>query len=133
MVLAAKFFVIARHLYKMGNDEMLRRYIPEFERSQLLVEVHGGVVGGHYAGHVTAQKILCVGLWWPTLHQDSKSHYKACDICQSIGKPSCRDEMPLNPQMMLQPFEKWAIDFVGPNKPQGKMGARYIITTTDDV
>lgn len=35
--------------------------------------------------------------------------------------------MPLNPQMMLQPFQKWAIDFVGPIKPQGKIGARYII------
>ena len=39
--------------------------------------------------------------------------------------------MPLNPQMMLQPFEKWAIDFVGPIKPQGKMGACYIITATE--
>ena len=39
--------------------------------------------------------------------------------------------MPLNPQMTLQPFAKWAIDFVGPIKPQGKTGARYIITATE--
>jgi len=38
--------------------------------------------------------------------------------------------MPLNPQMTLQPFEKWAIDFVGPIQPQGKTRARYIITAT---
>lgn len=38
--------------------------------------------------------------------------------------------MPLNPQMMLQLFEKWAIDFLGPIAPQGKMGAHYIITAT---
>ena len=38
--------------------------------------------------------------------------------------------MPLNPQMALQPFEKWEIDFVGPIQPQGKTRARYIITAT---
>eukprot|EP00253_Pinus_taeda_P018764 PITA_18764 len=39
--------------------------------------------------------------------------------------------MPLNPQMTLQPFKKHVIDFVGPIQPQGKTGARYIITTTE--
>jgi len=39
--------------------------------------------------------------------------------------------MPLNPQMTLQSFEKLAIDFMAPIKPQGNMGARYIITATN--
>ena len=40
--------------------------------------------------------------------------------------------MPLNPQVTLQAFDKWAIDFVGPINPSGKRtGARYIITVTD--
>eukprot|EP00253_Pinus_taeda_P023008 PITA_23008 len=42
-----------------------------------------------------------------------------------------RDELPLQPQVSLQPFEKWAIDFVGPIQPPGKrIGACYIITAT---
>ena len=91
------FPVIARHLYNMGSDEILRRYVPEFERSSILAKVHGGVVGGHYVGRETVEKILRAGLWWPTLHQDSKAYCKACDVCQRIGKPSRRDELPLNP------------------------------------
>ena len=40
--------------------------------------------------------------------------------------------MPLKPQITLQAFDKWAIDFVGPINPPGKRtGARYIITVTD--
>ena len=90
-----------------------------------------GAAGGHYVGQVTTHNILRARLWWPTLHQDSKAYCRVCDICERIGKPSRRDEMLLNPQMMLQPFEKWAIDFMGPIKPQGKMGARYIIIATE--
>ena len=44
------FSVIVGHLYKMGSNEILRCYVPNFERSSILVETHGGVVGGHYAG-----------------------------------------------------------------------------------
>ena len=40
--------------------------------------------------------------------------------------------MPLNPQVTLQAFDKWVIDFVGPINPLGKRtGSRYIITTTN--
>ena len=36
------------------------------------------------------------------------------------------------PQITLQAFDKWAIDFVGPISPPGKRtGARYIITATN--
>ena len=77
------------------------------------------------------QKILCKRLWWLTLHRDSKAHCKVCDVCQRTGKPSRRDVIPLNLQIKLQPFEKWAIDFIGPIKPQGKTRMRYIIATIE--
>lgn len=40
--------------------------------------------------------------------------------------------MPLNPQVTLQAFNKWAIDFIGPINPLGKKtSAHYIIIATD--
>ena len=95
------------------------------------MEVHGGTTRGHYAGHTTTQKILRIGLWWATLHQDSKSHCKACNISQRTGKPSRRDEMPLNPQITLQLFEKCEINFAGLITPQGNMSVHYMITAME--
>jgi transposase InsO family protein len=75
--------------------------------------------------------VLKAGLWWPTIHRYAKDYYKACDVCQRVGKLSRRDDMPLSPQLTLQAFQKWAIHFVGPIDPPGKSTrAIYIITTT---
>ena len=40
VVCVEDFFVIVGHLYKMGTNEILRRYVPEFERSRILMDAH---------------------------------------------------------------------------------------------
>ena len=47
-----------------------------------------------------------------------------------MGKPIKRDEMPLQPQVLIEPFEKWALDFVGPINLISKK-KRYILVCTD--
>jgi hypothetical protein len=48
-----------------------------------------------------------------------------------VGKPSKRDEMSLMPQVPLQVFDKWVVDFIGPiNPPETRSGARYVIIVT---
>jgi hypothetical protein len=97
VVHAADFSLIVGHLYKMGHNEILRRCVMEAEFPLILTEAHEGIVGGHYAGKAIVQKVLQARLWWPTLHKDAKEYTRACDVCQRVGKPSRREEIPLAP------------------------------------
>eukprot|EP00253_Pinus_taeda_P007395 PITA_07395 len=82
-------------------------------------------------GFTSQQKelVVCVTYFFVI---DSKAYCKAYDAFQRKGKPSWRDKLPMNLQVLLQPFEKWAIDFVGLIQPPGKkMGVWYIIIVTE--
>jgi hypothetical protein len=85
----------------MGADSILHRYVLEHERPRVLAEDHEGIEGGNYAGKDTTQKVLREGLWWPTIHRDSKEYCERCDVCQKVGKPNRRDKMTLQPQVTL--------------------------------
>ena len=39
------------------------------------------------------------------------------------------DEMPLQPQVMIEPFEKWALDFVGPISPMSHKKKCILVCT----
>ena len=46
-----------------------------------------------------------------------------------MGKPTQRDEMPFHPQMDLETFENWGMEFIGPiDPPSGQKN--YIIVCT---
>ena len=47
-----------------------------------------------------------------------------------MGKPTPKDEMPLQPQVTLEPFDKWGMDFIGSiDSPSGQKN--HIIVCSD--
>ena len=49
-----------------------------------------------------------------------------------MGRPTPYDQIPLQPQVMIEPFEKWALDFVGPISHMSRKN-KYILVCTDYV
>ena len=49
-----------------------------------------------------------------------------------MGRPTIADDMPLRSQVVIEPFDKWALDFVGPISPMS-MKKKYILVCTDFV
>jgi hypothetical protein len=121
---------ISGYLFHTGADQEIRRCIREDEVYDLLKACHDGPCGGHFAAKRTTHKILRMGYYWPSLFKDAKKYVQACDSCQRVGQPNHRDEMPLNPQVVLEPFERWALDFIGPINPPSNQKV-YIVVCTD--
>lgn len=99
---------------------------------EILKSTHDEPYGGHFVDRRTAFKILRARYFWPYLFKDAKQYVKRCDSCQRMCQPSQANEIPLCPQVMIKPFEKWAIDFVGPIAPKS-LNKRHILVCTNFV
>ena len=118
-------------LFKRGADMIIRKCVPETEQGKILDECHASPYGGHFSGERTAHKILQSGFYWPTIFRDCAEWVKMCDRCQKIGNISSRNEMPLRGIMVVQIFDVWGIDFMGPFPPS--FGNLYILLAVDYV
>ena len=77
-------------------------------------------------------KVLHSGYYWLSIFQDATKYVKQCDSFQIMGRPMFSDHIPLHPQVMIEPFEKSVLDFVGPISPMSRK-KKYILFCTDYV
>ena len=63
---------IGDNLFKIGLDQILRMCVKEEDVFDILLTYHDGLCGGHFVAKRTTFKVLQVGYYWPTFHQDVK-------------------------------------------------------------
>jgi hypothetical protein len=49
--------------------------------------------------------------------KDARKFILSCDECQRVGNISRRNEMPMNYSLVIEPFDCWGFDFMGPFPP----------------
>ena len=128
----AKYYVWDEpYLWKFCSDLLIRKCVPESEVMSVLNFCHSNSAGGHFGSKKTALKILESGFYWPTLFKDAHNFCIACDRCQRTGNNSNRDQMPLHPIQVVEIFDVWGIDFMGPFPSSN--GFIYILLAVDYV
>ncbi|KAI3780893.1 hypothetical protein L2E82_10886 [Cichorium intybus] len=118
-------------LFKVGEDQIIRQCVPDSEIGEVLEHCHASACGGHFSGKKTGYKVLEAGLYWPTIFRDTHQTAKECLNCQQLGNISKRDQMPLNPILVVDIFDVWGIDFMGPFPTSH--GYVYILVAVDYV
>ena len=118
-------------MFKLCPDQIIQRCVPESEQQSVLNFCHTLEVGGHHSGKKTAAKVLQSGFYWPTLFKGAHNFCQTCLRCQQVGNMSARDMMPLTPILIVEIFDVWGIDFIGPYLPS--FGFEYILVAVDYV
>jgi hypothetical protein len=65
------------------------------------------------------------------MYEDTREFIKRCHKCQMQGGITTRNAMPLNYNLQVEPFDVWAINFMGPF-PKSK-DCEYILVAVDYV
>ncbi|XP_024033507.1 uncharacterized protein LOC112095634 [Citrus clementina] len=117
------------YLFKYCSDQIFRRCIPDDEVSRVIQFCHSEARSDHFSSKKTAAKILLCGFYWPTLFKDSHAFCRVCTNCQMVRSISKRNMMPLNPILVIEIFDCWGIDFMGPFP--SSFGFVYILVTVD--
>ncbi|RVW52136.1 Retrovirus-related Pol polyprotein from transposon 17.6 [Vitis vinifera] len=96
-------------LFKYCADQIIRKCVPEEEQQGILSHCHENACGGHFASQKTAMKVLQSGFTWPSLFKDSHIMCRSCDRCQRLGKLTKRNQMPMNPILIVDLFDVWVL------------------------
>ena len=76
-------------------------------------------------------KVLQSGFYWPSLFKVAHTMCRECEKFQRLGKISHRHMMPLNSILVVDLFDVWGIDFMGPFP--SSFGYIYILVGVDYV
>ena len=108
---------VGHDLFRTGPDLIIHRCVREDKIPEILRTFHDGPCGGHFSDKRTTYKVLHSGYYWPSIFKDAAKYVRSCDSFQRLGRPISSNEIPLQAQVMIEPFEKWFVDFVGPIHP----------------
>lgn len=128
------FVVRSGMLYRKGEDDGSIRHqfvVPKPYRETVLRIAHESIMAGHMGIARTTERVWSE-FFWPGGKADISRYCKSCDICQRTVQKGRTVKAPLgNMPLIGQPFDRVAVDIIGPLIPSSERGHRYIVTLVD--
>ena len=102
------------YLFKQYPDQIIKRCVLDHEVRSILSFYQDQAYGGHFGAKKIAAKVLQYEFYWPNLFRDAHKYCKSGIRCQQIGRITKRDMMLMNLILIVEIFDMWGIDFMGP-------------------
>ncbi|CAM4329409.1 unnamed protein product [Lepidochelys olivacea] len=105
--------------------------VPQKYRRRLLYLAHDIPLAGHQGIRRTRQRLL-QNFYWPGVFTTVRQYCRSCDPCQRVGKARDKGKAALRPLPIIEePFQKVAMDIVGPLSRTTRSGKKYILVVVD--
>ncbi|PIK56474.1 hypothetical protein BSL78_06637 [Apostichopus japonicus] len=113
------------------GDTLRQVVVPSEYRQHVLKIAHESILGGHLGVKKTKDKIM-TNFIWPGIQADITRYCQSCDVCQRTIPKGRVTKVPLGSVPLIGvPFQRVAVDLVGPIKPSTERGHRYILVLVD--
>ncbi|XP_061171098.1 uncharacterized protein LOC133180643 [Saccostrea echinata] len=120
----------------VANDDSVNKVfsqlvVPEKFRALVMKLAHDSLLAGHLGIQRTITRVNSE-FFWPGLQSDIRRFCQSCDICQRTLQKGRVRKVPLERMPLIDvPFQRVALDIVGPLTPVTEKGNRYILTLVD--
>lgn len=105
--------------------------VPLQLRTDVMKLAHDTPMSGHMGSRRTLYRIR-VDFVWPGMSGDIRRYCQTCDICQrAVPKGKVPKATLISMPLVDQPFEKVAVDIIGPMIPCSERGHRYVLVMVD--
>ena len=105
--------------------------VPRTYRTHVMRMAHETILGGHQGPKKTIDRVL-TNFFWPGITADITRYCRSCDVCQRTVPKGRVTKVPLGSMPLIEvPFDRIAVDIVGPIHPMTESRNRYILTIID--
>ena len=105
--------------------------VPSSLRTQVMKVGHENMMAGHLGTTKTLDRIQR-HFYWPGMQSDVRRFCQSCDKCQKTIPKGRVGKVPLGRMPLIDtPFQRVAVDLVGPIDPMSERKYRYILTIVD--
>ena len=113
------------------GEQVVQVVLPKGLHTQVLKLAHCGLLSGHQGTSKTFERISA-SFYWPGLHGDVARFCQSCDVCQKTIPKGKVTRVPLEKMPVIEiPFQRVAVDLVGPICPASERGHKYVLTVVD--